>query len=114
MCTVWLSDPLETYKNLEQILIEDHFKEDNIDIVRFNYQSFLNEVIDVPKHGMTVNLHLRFDPKFSHPPNIGFDFIGHIGPWNARVRSGNSHQGSHVERGHLRTCFKAVDALRLG
>ena len=34
MCTVWLSDPLETYKNLEQILIEDHFKEDNIDIVK--------------------------------------------------------------------------------
>ena len=34
MCTVWLSDPLETYKNLEQLLIEDHFKEDNIDIVK--------------------------------------------------------------------------------
>ena len=32
MCTVWLSDPLETYKNLEQHLIEDHFKESNIDI----------------------------------------------------------------------------------
>ena len=34
MCTVWLSDPLETYKNLEQLLIEDHFKEANIDIVK--------------------------------------------------------------------------------
>ena len=34
MCTVWLSDPLETYKNLEQILIEDHFKEDDIDIIK--------------------------------------------------------------------------------
>ena len=34
MCTVWLSDPLETYKNLEQLLIEDHFKEGNIDIVK--------------------------------------------------------------------------------
>ena len=34
MCTVWLSDPLETYKNLEQLLIEDHFKEDNIDIIK--------------------------------------------------------------------------------
>ena len=34
MCTVWLSDPLETYKKLEQLLIEDHFKEGNITIVK--------------------------------------------------------------------------------
>ncbi|MCK5601468.1 response regulator, partial [Candidatus Pacearchaeota archaeon] len=28
------SDPLETYKNLEQNLIEDHFKEDDITILK--------------------------------------------------------------------------------
>ncbi|MCK5606865.1 response regulator [Candidatus Pacearchaeota archaeon] len=36
MCTVWLSDPLETYKNLEQILIEDHFKDASIDVVKID------------------------------------------------------------------------------
>ena len=36
MCTVWLSDPLETYKNLEQTLIEDHFKDASIDIVKID------------------------------------------------------------------------------
>jgi DNA-binding response OmpR family regulator len=36
MCTVWLSDPLETYKNLEQLLIEDHFKDASIDIVKID------------------------------------------------------------------------------
>lgn len=44
MCTVWLSDPLETYKNLEQLLIEDHFKEANIDIVKIEADEMQEQI----------------------------------------------------------------------
>ena len=44
MCTVWLSDPLETYKNLEQILIEDHFKDDSIDIVKIEAEEMEEQI----------------------------------------------------------------------
>jgi len=44
MCIVWLSDPLETYKNLEQSLIEDHFKEDNIDIVKIEAEEIEDKI----------------------------------------------------------------------
>lgn len=46
MCTVWLSDPLETYKNLEQILIEDHFKDASIDIVKIDAHKIEEQIED--------------------------------------------------------------------
>ena len=46
LCTVWLSDPLETYKNLEQMLIEEHFKGVNIDIVKLDAEEVEKKLAD--------------------------------------------------------------------
>lgn len=45
LCTVWISDPLETYKNLEQSLIEDHFKEGVITITKIDAAEIVEQVV---------------------------------------------------------------------